>query len=418
MGLTRIRAQQISDIDYKQAVRVVTTTDVMLSGGAPTTVDGVNLQVNDRILVTGQDPGSENGIYRVQTLGLGENGTWVRTTDANQTGEIQPGMVVMVTEGTTYADTPWKLVTNGVITIGVTALTFQQFATGGSGTPGGSNTQVQYNNAGSFAGSANLTWLGDELRMVGLANVTGNVTAAYFIGDGSQLTGISGGGGNFSVATLDFTGDSSTTTFAITEGYTANTVMVFENGVAQTPDTDYTVSGNVLTFTNAPGSGVIIQARLFSGDSGNAANVDLSAVAQSITPAANITYDLGTANLRWRDLYLAGNTIDLGGAHIKADAESGAIALVPAATESTPNPTALVISVTGAINTVATDGGEITGNAIANAAAVTPPVTEMSSSLSGNFVIGNNYNALTVGPVTINTGAMITVPTGSNWMIL
>ena len=340
MGLTRIRAQQISDLDYKQAVRVVTTTDVMLSGGAPTTVDGVNLQVNDRILVTGQDPGSENGIYRVQTLGLGENGTWVRTTDANQTGEIQPGMVVMVTEGTTYADTPWKLVTNGVITIGVTALTFQQFATGGSGTPGGSNTQIQFNNTGSFAGSANLTWDGNELYVNGSGNVTGNVTAAYFIGDGSQLTGISAG------------------------------------------------------------------------------NVDLSAVAQSITPAANVTYDLGTANLRWRDIYLSGNTIDLGGAQIKADAESGAIALVPAATESTPNPTALVISVTGAINTVATDGGEITGNAIANAAAVTPPVTEMSSSLSGDFVIGNNYNALTVGPVTINTGAMITVPTGSNWMIL
>ena len=35
MGLTRIRAQQISNIDYKQSVRVVTTTNITLAGGAP-----------------------------------------------------------------------------------------------------------------------------------------------------------------------------------------------------------------------------------------------------------------------------------------------------------------------------------------------------------------------------------------------
>ena len=38
MGLTRIRAEQISDIDFKQAVRVVTTADVTLSGSAPNVV--------------------------------------------------------------------------------------------------------------------------------------------------------------------------------------------------------------------------------------------------------------------------------------------------------------------------------------------------------------------------------------------
>ena len=35
MGLTRIRAEQISDIDYKQAVRVISTSNVTLTGGAP-----------------------------------------------------------------------------------------------------------------------------------------------------------------------------------------------------------------------------------------------------------------------------------------------------------------------------------------------------------------------------------------------
>ena len=126
MGLTRIRAEQISDIDYKQAVRVITLTDITLSGGAPAEVDGVSLVAGDRVLVNGQSDAAQNGLYRVQTVGAGSNGTWVRTTDGNEDGEIQPGMVVMVTQGTQYADTPWKLTTNGEIEIGVTELTFEE----------------------------------------------------------------------------------------------------------------------------------------------------------------------------------------------------------------------------------------------------------------------------------------------------
>ena len=112
MGLTRPRAAQIFNIDYKQAVRAVTVSNIAVSGGAPNLVDGVNLSVNDRILVTGQDTHSDNGLYYVRTVGTGSNGTWTRTTDANDTGEVEAGMIVMVTEGTTYADTQWKLTTD------------------------------------------------------------------------------------------------------------------------------------------------------------------------------------------------------------------------------------------------------------------------------------------------------------------
>jgi hypothetical protein len=126
MGLTRIRAEQISDIDYKQAVRVITVTNVTLSGGAPAEVDGVSLSAGNRILVTGQSTGSQNGLYVVQTVGSGSNGTWVRSSDGNQDGEIEAGMIVMVTEGTAYKDTQWKLITNDPIAIGTTPLVFEQ----------------------------------------------------------------------------------------------------------------------------------------------------------------------------------------------------------------------------------------------------------------------------------------------------
>lgn len=57
------------------------------------------------------------------------------------------------------------------------------------------------------------------------------------------------------------TGDGSTVGFTVTDGVTVNTVLVTENGILQTPTTDYTVSGTTLTFTTAPASGVAIQIR-------------------------------------------------------------------------------------------------------------------------------------------------------------
>lgn len=43
---------------------------------------------------------------------------------------------------------------------------------GGSTTPGGANTQVQFNNSGAFAGSSNLTWNGTVLAVTGTVQAT------------------------------------------------------------------------------------------------------------------------------------------------------------------------------------------------------------------------------------------------------
>jgi|TARA_R110002060_G_scaffold10215_1_gene15171 hypothetical protein len=124
MGLTRPRAHQLQDIDYKQTARAITVANVTLSGGAPSTADGVNLALNNRVLVTAQTTGSQNGIYIVTTVGSGSNGTWARTSDADATGDISGGTIIMITEGTVYADTQWKLTTDDPITVGTTTMTF------------------------------------------------------------------------------------------------------------------------------------------------------------------------------------------------------------------------------------------------------------------------------------------------------
>lgn len=186
MGLTRIRAEQISDIDYKQAVRVISTADVNLTGGAPTAVDGVNLNTKDRILVSGQGIGSQNGLYYVAVLGSGSDGTWARTSDSNTTGEVSAGMIVMVTEGNTYADTSWKLVTDDPILIGSTSLTFLQ-NTGNSFSiinvvgsanvvANGTSTMVSFNSGNNISITGNNAADTITFDVVQSPSFTGNIT--------------------------------------------------------------------------------------------------------------------------------------------------------------------------------------------------------------------------------------------------
>jgi len=41
-----------------------------------------------------------------------------------------------------------------------------------------------------------------------------------------------------------------------------------------------------------------------------------------------------------------------------------------------------------------------------------------STTVSANFTVPNSYHALSVGPVTINGGVSVTVPSGSNWKVV
>jgi hypothetical protein len=221
MGLTRPRAEQIFNLDYKQAVRAVATADINLTGGAPSQVDGVNLSKNDRVLVVGQTTGIQNGLYLVSVAGSGASGTWVRTSDGNENGEIEAGMIVMVTEGIMYADTQWKLITDNPIVVGSTPLTFTQNYSANSISGGTSNVTV-YSNANvviSSAGTANvLTVSSTGAYILGQVSTTGNVTSNYFIGNGSQLTGIVTTYDNSNVVTLlaNFGSNSISTTGNVT----------------------------------------------------------------------------------------------------------------------------------------------------------------------------------------------------------
>jgi alpha-tubulin suppressor-like RCC1 family protein len=131
----------------------------------------------------------------------------------------------------------------------------------------------------------------------------------------------------------------------------------------------------------------------------------------NLIPSANVSYDIGTETNRFRSLYLSGNTIDLGGATIKTDATTGAVAIIPSVTVANPNPTALVISPSGATTTVATTGGTVSANAIATAS---DSATAPTSLLVSNVQVANSsYTVL--DDTAVDTAGGYVVLTGSGF---
>ncbi|EFQ65107.1 putative phage tail fiber protein [Pseudomonas fluorescens WH6] len=114
--------EELYKLDNKQSVRVATTANIALAGLL--TIDGIVLVAGDRVLVKNQNVAKDNGLY------VAVAGVWKRTEDADTNAEVTSALLVSVEQGATLADTRWQLVTDGVIILGTTALTFQNVTQG------------------------------------------------------------------------------------------------------------------------------------------------------------------------------------------------------------------------------------------------------------------------------------------------
>lgn len=73
-----------------------------------------------RLLINNQTTSSENGLYNFN----GTGNPLTRVIDADMTSNFKAGMLVVVTEGNTLADTLWELVTDDPIIIGTSSIHF------------------------------------------------------------------------------------------------------------------------------------------------------------------------------------------------------------------------------------------------------------------------------------------------------
>lgn len=142
---------------YDNGTSGVGATLTNAGANAALTLDGVSLSVNNRVLIKNQTAGAQNGIYTVTTVGDGST-AWVltRATDFNTSAEIQGGDFVFVTGGTTWDNTGWVQTSTGV-TIGTTAIVFDQFSGAGTYTASNGVQLVGSNFSGVVVASGGLS---------------------------------------------------------------------------------------------------------------------------------------------------------------------------------------------------------------------------------------------------------------------
>ena len=165
----------------KGTARVASTGNVVL-GTPGTTIDGVTLSITptpDIILLTAQTTASQNGLYVFN----GASSPLTRTTNANLSGEIRPGLFVYVAEGTINGSNGFTLTTPAPIVLDTTALNF-----------------TQTSGAGQILAGAGLTKTGNSIDIgtgLGITVLADSIAAdvsiiarkyAQTIGDGTSTT--------------------------------------------------------------------------------------------------------------------------------------------------------------------------------------------------------------------------------------
>lgn len=231
--------------DFKEACKYASTAALPSivyangSSGVGATLTGVALaaisldssspSVNDRVLIKNQVSTFQNGIYTVTATGSGiAVFVLTRSTDFNQSFEIDTGDTVFITSGSTQATTTWAY--NGIDqpVMGTDAITFAQTAGQGSFTAGNGiaitgtsiaidtgvtvdKTTVQTLNNKTFVAPAlgtpasgvatNLTGTAASLTAGNVttnANLTGPITSS---GNATSIASQTGTGTTFVVAT-------------------------------------------------------------------------------------------------------------------------------------------------------------------------------------------------------------------------
>lgn len=136
--------------------QAVATSNVASRSGT-TTLDGVALVAGDRVLLTAQTTGSQNGVWLVAA------GAWTRPTDYPAGGSLK-GRCIQVNAGTLYGGTLWMMTTTSTVTIDTTSTTWAQ-----SNATLKSRREVAISAAGLITCNFNL-----ELATNTLAPATGN----------------------------------------------------------------------------------------------------------------------------------------------------------------------------------------------------------------------------------------------------
>jgi len=230
--------------------------------------------------------------------------------------------------------------------------------------------------------------------------------------------------GNYQIVdTIASSFNGSLTSFALASGGITITpaksgqVLVAINGVVQQPDdtgtNGFKVSGSNIVFSSPPASGDTFWA-VYQGQ-----NVDIGTPSDDVVDTAHIKDNAITA------AKIADGTI------VAADIGADAVGLSELSATGTASSSTFL---RGDNSWVAVDalpaqsgnaGKFLTTNASTASWAVldtdanttTKGLYEMANTIAANYTITTNNNAISAGPITINSSISVTIPSGSTWVI-
>jgi hypothetical protein len=329
-------------------------------------VDSTVTVVNNRVLVKNEVTQANNGVYTVTQVGtVSTPYILTRATDFDTAGsgvdQIDEGDFFLVTSGVANANTAWVQQTPPPITVGTTAIVFQQFAapiTYTAGTGLNESPTYTFNIANTTVTAA--TYGSASQVPVFAVNAQGQLTSVTNTSIAISGSAVSGA----------ISGQAGSVANSLTAG-TYLTGTAFNGSAAQTWTVDAT-SANTASK---------VVARDSSGDfSAGTITATLSGSATSATTATNVAG--GAAN---RIVY---NT--------SAGTTNFAVAPTTSSTYLYWN-----------------------GSAFAwGAVAVEAPVSLNDIVISNNYTFPANKNAISVGPVTIGSGVTVTVGSGQRWLVV
>jgi hypothetical protein len=422
---------------------------------------------------------------------------------ANAVTSVGNTYPILSTGGTTPTISFVAAGTAGNVLTSIGGVWVSNAAVGGGGTPGGGFTTVQYNNAGAFGGTANLTFDGTTLNVASVNVSTGNLT---FTTTGQKIVG------DFTNATV-----SNRTNFVTGTANSTTGIYALPSGTATAAswqaanNSDPTNASKILIATNGStdvqlvsgvnGTGTYLPLAIFNGGAGRF--VVGTSGELGIGPTATVSY--GTSGQPFISSGVSaaptyGTLTPVGGGTGLATIPSGNVLLgngTSAVSVVAPGTAGNVLTSIGGVWTsnaavsggspggsttqfqynnagsfagaanLTTDGANVTigsantlrfanltstryvgfrANAIVAAnvtwtlpvsdgssnqflktdgtgtlswgsAATASPILESYQTISSNYTITAGSNGFSVGPVTISTGVVVTVPTGQVWLI-
>jgi hypothetical protein len=216
-------------LDVKASVKYASTANVAgtYDNGAGTitagsngafSIDGATPSTNDRILLKDQTDATENGLYRVTTVGdVSTAYVLTRTPDGDEAIEITGGAFVFVEAGTANADNGYVFTHNGTPTLGTTDITVEQFSGAGQISAGDALTKTG-NQLDVAVDDTTIEVSSDALRIKttysGQTSITTLGTIATGTWNGTVIDEVYGGTGQSSYTTGDILYASGSNTLA------------------------------------------------------------------------------------------------------------------------------------------------------------------------------------------------------------